>query len=77
MSTLRQFAMGQTAILASTAWYLADLGEFRGKQELYTRQSPQRLKALREHALIESAESSALVTRDAFSGQARVGGRMR
>lgn len=58
MSTLRQFAMGQTAIPVSTAWYLADLGEFRGKQELYTRQSPQRLKALREHALIESAVSS-------------------
>lgn len=43
---------------ASTAWYLADLGEFRGKQTLYTRQSPQRLKVLREHALIESAVSS-------------------
>jgi hypothetical protein len=43
---------------ASTSWYLADLGEFRGKQELYTRQSPQRLKTLREHALIESAVSS-------------------
>ena len=33
-------------------------GEFRGKQELYTRQSPQKLKVLREHALIESAVSS-------------------
>ncbi len=43
---------------ATTAWYLADLGEFRGKQALYTRQSPQRLKVLREHALIESAVSS-------------------
>lgn len=42
----------------ATAWYLSDLGEFRGKQELYTHQSPQRLKALREHALIESAVSS-------------------
>jgi hypothetical protein len=31
------------------------LGEFRGKQELFTRQSPQKLKVLREHALIESA----------------------
>jgi len=29
-----------------------------GKQELFTRQSPQRLKALREHALVESAISS-------------------
>jgi Fic family protein len=46
------------SIPAAAAWYLTDLGEFRGKQELYTRQSPQRLKALREHALIESAVSS-------------------
>ena len=41
-----------------TAWYLAELGEARGKQELFTRQAPQRLKVLREHALIESAVSS-------------------
>lgn len=58
MKTLRQFATGQAAIPAATAWHLSDLGEFRGKQELYTRQSPQRLKALREHAMIESAVSS-------------------
>jgi Fic family protein len=37
---------------------LADLGQALGKQELFTRQSPQKLKALREHALIESAVSS-------------------
>src|SRR3970282_2269441 len=43
---------------ASTAWYLADLGEARGKQELLTRQTPQKLKVLRDHALIESAVSS-------------------
>jgi len=48
----------ELVIPASTSWYLADLGEFRGKQALYTHQSPQRLKALREHALIESAVSS-------------------
>jgi Fic family protein len=41
-----------------TSWYLADLGGARGKQELFTRQSPQKLKVLREHALIESAVSS-------------------
>ena len=58
MRTLRLFATGQIPIHPATAWYLSDLGEFRGKQELYTRQSPQRLKALREHALIESAVSS-------------------
>ena len=58
MHTLRLFASDQLQIPAATAWYLADLGEFRGKQALYIRQSPQRLKALREHALIESAVSS-------------------
>jgi Fic family protein len=46
------------AIPSATAWYLADLGEARGKQEMHTKQSPQRLRALREHALIESAVSS-------------------
>ena len=58
MNTLRLFAAKDFSIPASTSWYLADLGEFRGKQELYTQQSPQRLKTLREHALIESAVSS-------------------
>ena len=57
-STLKLLAGGKTSISPATAWYLSDLGEFRGKQELYTSQSPQRLKALREHALIESAVSS-------------------
>ena len=57
-TTLRSFANSNLAIPPATAWYLTDLGEFRGKQELYTLQSPQRLKALREHALIESAVSS-------------------
>lgn len=57
-STLRLFTLGRFSMEPSTAWYLYDLGEFRGKQELYTRQSPQRLKALRESALIESAVSS-------------------
>jgi len=57
-TTLRSFANSSLAVHPATAWYLSDLGEFRGKQELYTRQSPQRLKALREHALIESAVSS-------------------
>ena len=58
MKTLRLFSAKDVSVPASTSWYLSDLGEFRGKQELYTRQSPQRLKTLREHALIESAVSS-------------------
>ena len=58
MMTLKQFAAKPETIPASASWYLADLGEARGKQELFTKQSPQRLKVLREHALIESAVSS-------------------
>lgn len=56
--TLKQFAQGIESIPTATAWSLATLGEALGKQELFTRQSPQKLKALREHALIESAVSS-------------------
>lgn len=55
---MRQLARKPETIPAITSWYLADLGEARGKQELFTRQSPQKLKVLREHALIESAVSS-------------------
>ena len=58
MNTLRKFVSSPPSIPAASAWYLADLGEARGKQELYTRQSPQKLKTLREHALVESAVSS-------------------
>ena len=58
MMTLRLFAAKPEKVPAATSWYMADLGESRGKQELFTRQSPQRLKVLREHALIESAVSS-------------------
>jgi Fic family protein len=58
MMTLQQFASKPEMVPATAAWYLADLGEARGKQELFTKQSPQRLKVLREHALIESAVSS-------------------
>ena len=58
MMTLRQLAAEPPTMPTRTAWYLADLGEARGRQELFTRQSPQKLKALREHALVESAVSS-------------------
>ena len=58
MMTLRHFSSGIESVPSATSWYLADLGEARGKQELFTRQSPQTLKVLREHALIESAISS-------------------
>jgi Fic family protein len=58
MMTLRQFSKIPDTIPTATSWYLSDLGEARGRQELYTKQAPQRLKVLKEHALIESAVSS-------------------
>lgn len=58
MTTLGQFEKSFESIPTAASWYLADLGEAKGKQELFTRQSPQRLKVLRESALIESAVSS-------------------
>lgn len=58
MMTLRRFFETQQTIPVSTSWYIADLSESLGKQELFMRQAPQKLKALREHALIESAVSS-------------------
>lgn len=58
MTTLRLLSAKSETIPLSVAWALADLGEARGKQELFIRQRPQSLKVLREHAIIESAISS-------------------
>jgi len=58
METLKKFSEKPETIPSSTAWYIADIAEACGRQKLYTRQVPQRLKALREHALIESTVSS-------------------
>jgi len=55
MMTLRQFSAEPSMIYTIASWYLADLSKAQGKQELFTQQSPQKLKILREHALIESA----------------------
>ena len=56
--TLRKFSVALSTIPTITSWYLADLSKTQGKQELFSHQSPQKLKILREHALIESAISS-------------------
>lgn len=72
MQTFRRFAAKPDTIPLTTAWYLADLGEARGRQELFTKQSPQRLRVLREHALIESAVSSNRIE-GVVVDQARVG----
>jgi hypothetical protein len=42
----------------STVWLMNDVAEAKGRQELYTKQSLQLLKALREMATVESVASS-------------------
>ena len=60
MMTMRQIESGAIAksIPMPVTWYLSDIGEAKGKQQLFANQSPQRLKALKEHAVAESAISS-------------------
>lgn len=58
MAKTLQLLSDKLNVPTTTAWYLADLGEARGKQDLFKQQAPQRLRSLREHALIESAVSS-------------------
>ncbi len=58
MKTLEVFLKNPPSIPPSIAWYLSDLGEAKGKQDLFTHQSPQKLKVLKEYALIESVVSS-------------------
>ena len=72
MKTLQLLNHSLTTIPIATSWYLSDLSEARGKQELYTKQSPQKLKVLREHALIESAISSNRIE-GVVIDQARIG----
>jgi Fic family protein len=58
MQTFRKLEAGLKDIPAAIGWYLADLGEARGREALFRHQSPQTLKVLREHAIVESAVSS-------------------
>jgi len=58
MNTIQKLMTEKQGLPESTAWYLNDLAEAKRCQQLYMAQFPRRLKALREHALIESAVSS-------------------
>lgn len=58
MTTLNKFLKETLSIPAGTNWYIADISQAIGKQELFTKQSPQKLKVLKEHSIIESAVSS-------------------
>ena len=58
MMTFRNRRLRDHTLPMSTTWLLNDISEAKGKQELFTRQSPQVLKAIREAAIVQSAESS-------------------
>ena len=55
---MHSFKNNKVDLPVGTVWLIAAISEYKGKQDLYTRQSPQILKTLLEIALIESAESS-------------------
>ena len=52
MLTLCQSAVKPETVPATTAWYLADLGEARGKQALFTKQSPQLTRGRKGNRLL-------------------------
>ncbi|MDA1096589.1 MAG: Fic family protein [Chloroflexi bacterium] len=58
MKTLESIGSGDLKIPMWITWYLSDIGRAQGLQELFTRQSPQKLRVLREHAIAQSAVSS-------------------
>lgn len=58
MKTLELIRDRRLQIPMTVSWYLSDIGHAQGLQELFTRQSPQRLKVMREHAIAQSTVSS-------------------
>lgn len=58
MKTLQLIQQHALNIPMTASWYLSDIGHAQGLQDLFSRQSPQRLKVLREHAIAQSAVSS-------------------
>ncbi len=58
MKTLQLIQQHALNIPMTASWYLSDIGRAQGLQDLFTRQSPQRLKVLREHAIAQSVVSS-------------------
>ena len=55
---MHSFKSDNVKLPLSTVWLMNSIAEYKGKQELHMKQSPQILKSLTEMALVESAESS-------------------
>lgn len=58
MFSLQADRLERLSVPVSTSWLLGECMEARGKQELWMRQRPEVLAALREQAIIQSSESS-------------------
>ena len=58
MNTFLYFLKNLQSVPMVTTWELEELAEMKGHQDLYTKQSPQRLQRLQEFSIIESAVSS-------------------
>ena len=58
MMSFRGDRLGSLALPTAVVWFTDEIAEAKGRQALYTRQAPQVLKALRDLALVQSAESS-------------------
>lgn len=58
MMSFRSGRLRELSLPTGTVWLISDIAEAKGRQQLYAKQSPQLLKALREMALIQSVESS-------------------
>ena len=58
MMSFRGGRLAHLSLPVSSAWLMTDVAEAKGRQDLYARQAPQLLEALRQTALIQSVESS-------------------
>lgn len=58
MMSFRGDRLRNFALPTATVWLMTDIAESKGRQDLFTKQSPQVLRVLREVALVQSVESS-------------------
>lgn len=58
MNSFNRVLARLNSVPVNVTWMLESIAEKRGRQELYMRQSPERLRKLREYAMVESAVAS-------------------
>ncbi len=58
MMSFRDGRLAHTPLPTAAVWLMGDILEVKGRQDLYLRQSPDILQALRDMAMVQSVESS-------------------